>query len=53
MSIFNDNRQFSDDEKEHQAWKTELERECRRDYYEPEEEYCEGESDDRRTEKGR
>lgn len=34
MSIFNDKRRFSDDPDEHLEWKAEVERECRRDDYE-------------------
>jgi hypothetical protein len=44
MSIFHDDRQFSDDESEYMAWKSELERECRKDDYEPERD--EGEEDE-------
>lgn len=37
MSIFNDPRRYSDDPEEYEQWKSEVEWECRRDNYEPDE----------------
>ena len=33
MSIFNDDRRYSDDPEEYLEWKWEVERECRREEY--------------------
>ena len=37
MSIFNDQRRYSDDPEEYEEWKAEVAWECRRDNYEADE----------------
>ena len=45
MSLFEDDRRYSDDPEEYLQWKYELERECRRDDEDPEKDEEEGESE--------
>ena len=50
MSIFNDDRRYSDDPEEYLEWKHEVEQECRRNNQDPWDAYEESEDEDDDTE---